>query len=249
MDSDRPILSGRLIRALAAAGILVGGFLIADAVLTDQPASAAAEIDLLPIGESPVSDLVDTVISVAPVAAPLIESASPILDPVASAVDATLAPLAPVTTPILTPVRDATQPIVDTVVTPILDGATTVLTPVVTPVVEVIVPVAQIVAEGATAVAWMTASSGILSGATGPAVSIALLGALVVGAASVVPIAPVAPAGRAPGGPEGASATATSLLSEVFWWIPAAHGALAPASGAPARPHASPVFASDTTPD
>lgn len=246
MDSHRPSVSGRLVRAVLAAGILAGGWLLADAVLTTHPASAAAEIDLLPVGEAPVSDLVDTVVAAAPVVAPVLAIVSPVTDPVVSTVDAALAPVA---TPILTPVRDVAQPIVDTVVTPVLDGAVAVLTPVVSPVVDALVPVVQTAVSSVAGVASMTASTGLLGGGSSPVVSMALLGALAVGAASIVSAVPLAPTGRTPVAPDGTAFTATSFLSDIFSWIPTVHGALAPASGAPPRPHASPVFASDTTPD
>lgn len=249
MDNKRPSASGRLVRVGLAVGILAGGLFIADAVLTTNPASAAAEIDLLPVGETPVSDLVDTVLSVAPVVAPVVASVSSVVDPLVSTVDATLAPLAPVTAPVLIPVRDITQPVVDAVVAPILGGVADALTPVVAPVVEGLVPVIETVVESAPVVASITASSGILVGESRPAISFALLGALAVGAASLVPTAPLAPAGRTPVSPGGVSPGGTTFLSDIFSWMPAVHGALAPASGAPPRPHASPVFASDITPD
>lgn len=256
MESATTSTSGRLIRALVAGGILAGGWFIADLVAMPEPAAAAATIDLVPLGEAPVSDLLDTVISISPVVAPVAEAASPILDPITTTADAVLAPLAPVTTPILEPVRDVTQPVFDTVVAPVLDGTLAVLAPVVTPVVDGLVPIVNAgVAVTPVLVATMRANDTILFGANGlsgessPAVSIALLGALAAGAVSLAPNGPLNHGGRSPLAPESVSPSGASFLGEILGWMPALHGSPVPAMAVAAHPHASPVFESDTTPD
>lgn len=254
MDAVNPSPSRRLVRALLAGGILAAGWFVTDLV-TAEPAAAAAQIDLIPSAETPVSDLVDTVVSIVPVAAPLVTTLDPVVDPVSSAVDAVVAPLSPVTIPILDPVRESTQPVVDTVVTPILEGTAEVITPIVAPVVEGIVPVVDAVVVTVPVIEQLAVttieSSGILAGGSSPAASLAILGALAAGVASFAPGGPFAPTGRGAltPSPEGAAFGGGLFVGDLVSGIPAAHGALAPASAAPAHAHASPVFESDTTPD
>ena len=257
MDSTHSSVSGRLVRGLIAGGILAGGWFVVEMVVTVSPAAA---IDILPGAETPVADLLDTAPDLAPALAPVLTATSPITTPVVGTTDAVLAPLAPVTTPILSPVREATQPVVDTVVSPVLEGTIDVLAPVIAPVVDGLVPIVETVATtvptaaefGVVAVeariAQITSSAAVLAADTSPAVSIALLGALAVGAASMVPGGPLAPAHRSPA-PDGASGSGFTFLGEILAWIQARHGSAVPAVSAARLPHASPVFASDTTPD
>jgi len=265
MDMAIPSGRSRLLRAVIAGGVLAGGWFIADLALSTQPAAAASQIDLIPGAETPIADLLDTVASIAPVVDPVVSTLDPVIDPVVSTVDATVAPLAPVTSPILEPIREVTQPVVDTVVSPVLDGAVDVLTPVLEPVlnpiddvVRGVVPavdavvddvVGSVPATATVLAATITQRGGILSGDGSPAVSIAFLGALVAGAASVAPFSPLGNGGRSPLAPDGGSSPSVSFLGEVLAWMPAANGSPVPASGALQHPHASPVFASDITPD
>lgn len=256
MDVAQSHTSGRLVRALIAGGLLAAAWFVTDSVLSAEPVAAAGSVEIIPGGETPIGDLLDTMTTVVTVATPIIAPVTSALEPVAATVDAAVAPLAPVTSPVLAPGREATQPVVDTVVSPLLEGTIDVLAPVIAPVVVVVAPVVEtpIVETAAaavpTAVVAMSTSGGMLLGDSGSAVSVALLGAMVVGGLSALPGGPLSPAGRSPLSPDSTSSfSAPSLLADAFAGLSASFASSGPPNGALRHPHASPVFASDTTPD
>lgn len=262
MDVAQSHASSRLVRALVAGGLLAAAWFVTDSVLSAQPVAAADRLEIVPSADSPVADLLDTVSAALPVVAPVIAPVTTAVHPVVDVVDAAVAPISPITAPILSPVREATQPVVDTVVSPVLEGTIDVLAPVIAPVVVGVTPIVETVA--ATVPTTLDVVPGLLdtsvvssrmligaalSGDGGAAMQVALLGALVIGAASAVPGGLLYPIGRSPLVPDSGSSFAPGFVAEILAWRLAPIGSSGPPSGALVRPHASPVFASDTTPD